>query len=387
MVVVDASSGLIIAARELDRRWYPASLTKLLTLTAAFDALDSGSLSPHQSLTVSARAAAQPPTKLGLRAGESISVDDAIRAVAVISANDASVVLAEAIGGTEATFVGRLNALAHELGLTRTQLRNASGLPGPDQWTTARDMARLALALAARHPSRMAVFSQRTVTFRGRNRASHNRAQRLVGGGAGLKTGFTCDAGYNVVLRTHREESSRIAVVLGARSRYARDVYAQALITRPVSDPSNGPPLRSVWGAPSPSPAHPPRRLLGRACHPPTAWRPITRQTSIEGWGIFLGNYADRAKAAKAAGNTHTLLHAGLTGQGDWGRGAVGDLKRRLKAALLSRTVGAQPTWKLLMTGLTPREAGSACKELARHDRLCAAQSPARMAMTGYPNQ
>ena len=338
MVVVEAPSGRIIAAREADRRWYPASLAKLLTLTATFDALDEGKLTPDQILPVSARAAAQPPTKLGLRAGQTIEVKEAIRAVAVVSANDAAVVLAEAIGGTEPEFVKGLNGLARKLGLVRTRLRNASGLPGPGQWTTARDMARLALVLGARHAERLSVLR------------------------AGRKTGFTCDAGYNVVLRT----SERVAVVLGAHSRSARDTYARGLVRR------NAPTVNtsSVWATPAVSTPLPPRRLGPGTCHPKPSWRPVTHQTKITGWGIFLGNYADQQHARDAANHTRALLPV-----------------TPIVPTLLPRQVGERPTWKLLMTGLSAADAGRACRQLNGKAQLCIAQSPARMAMTGYPNQ
>lgn len=227
-IIVDANSLDILHARQIDAPRHPASLTKIMTLYLTFDALETGQLSLDQAVQTSAHAARTPPGKMGLRRAETIDIDTLIQAVAVTSANDAAVVLAEAVGGTEPQFVGLMNATAASLGMRRTTFRNAHGLPDDDQVTTARDMAKLAIATRERFPQYYHYFGQ--THFRGR--ASTNKLLNERPDVDGFKTGYTAASGYNLVISAIQDEARIIGVVLGGASSGSRNSHMSDLIDR-----------------------------------------------------------------------------------------------------------------------------------------------------------
>ncbi len=229
-IVVDDATGAVLYARRADRAIYPASLTKLMTLYLTFEALREGRLRLDQKLPVSRRAARQPASRLGLRAGDRIRVRDAILALTVKSANDVAVVLAEALAGSERAFARRMTEKARALGLTRTRFRNASGLPHRAQTTTARDMARLARRLVHDFPEYYRFFSQRSFRFRGRVYRSTNRLLGRYAGVDGLKTGYIRASGYNLVASAVRDGRRIVAVVIGGRTARARDREMRRLL-------------------------------------------------------------------------------------------------------------------------------------------------------------
>uniref|UniRef100_UPI0035C968CE D-alanyl-D-alanine carboxypeptidase family protein n=1 Tax=uncultured Sphingomonas sp. TaxID=158754 RepID=UPI0035C968CE len=229
-LLVDASSGRILYARLPDAPHRPASLTKMMTLYLAFDALDAGMLRLDDAVAISRNAARQPPSKLGLVAGETLSVRTAIKAMAVHSANDVAVALAERLGGSERAFADAMTAKARRLGMTQTSFANASGLTNPGNRTTARDMTTLALALLHNHPRDYPVFATRSVVWRSRRIASHDHLLGKVDGVDGIKTGYTVDAGYNIATSAKRHGLRIVAVVLGAKSLQARDVRVANLV-------------------------------------------------------------------------------------------------------------------------------------------------------------
>src|SRR5262249_28132060 len=188
-IVVDADSGTVLESVAPTARWYPASLTKVMTVYLAFEEIEAGRLKLDEELTVSAHAAEQPATKLGLRAGRKITVKNTILAIILRSANDAAVELAERIGGREEAFAERMTAKAKELGMSRTVFRNASGLPDPEQVTTARDMAVLAKALLENYPQYYHFFSTTSFTFGGRTFGTINGILSRYEGADGIKTG------------------------------------------------------------------------------------------------------------------------------------------------------------------------------------------------------
>jgi D-alanyl-D-alanine carboxypeptidase len=230
--VWDITSGKVLFSKNADERRYPASLTKMMTLYVLFEELEAGRFNTRTPLAVSARAAAQVPTKLGLKAGESIAVEDAIKALVTKSANDAAVVIAEAVSGSEASFAVRMTRTARELGMKSTQFRNASGLPDPRQYTTARDMMLLGAALQVRFPRYYAYFKTRAFTFRGRTIRGHNRLIGSLQGVDGIKTGYIRASGFNVVTSLRRGHRKLVAVVMGGRSARSRDEHMSALLTR-----------------------------------------------------------------------------------------------------------------------------------------------------------
>jgi D-alanyl-D-alanine carboxypeptidase len=231
-IVIDAETGQVIHAENADRQAYPASLTKMMTLYLTFEALDLGKLKLHQKLPVSRRAAGMAPSKLGLRRGQSITVQDAIMALITKSANDAAVVVAEAIGGTESEFAVLMTNKARALGMNSTTFRNASGLPNKGQLTTARDMARLAQALQRHFPEYYKLFSTRSFSYKGRSYPNHNRLLRTYKGTDGVKTGYTHASGYNLVASVVRGDRRLIAVVFGGKTSRSRDKHMMKLLDR-----------------------------------------------------------------------------------------------------------------------------------------------------------
>lgn len=239
-IVVDAQTGQVLLAHHPDARAHPASLTKLMTLYLTFERLHDGSLHLDQRLRVSRHAARQQPTKLFLRAGSEISVQSAILGIVTESANDAAVVLAEGIGGSEWKFAQLMNAKARELGMTRTSFYNASGLPNRRQWTTARDMSRLALALLHDYPDYYHFFGVRAFEFHGRTVYGHDYLLERYPGTDGLKTGYIHSAGFNLVTSVVRENRRLVGVVLGGRTARARDNEMIALLNRGFAEPTTG---------------------------------------------------------------------------------------------------------------------------------------------------
>ncbi|MGH6621908.1 MAG: D-alanyl-D-alanine carboxypeptidase family protein, partial [Alphaproteobacteria bacterium] len=217
-IVVDFETGRVLHAVNPDVRNYPASLTKMMTLYMAFEAIEKGRLKMSQALPVSARAAAARPSKLGLTPGSTISAHDAILAMMTKSANDAAVVVAEALGKTEHKFSQMMTRKAHELGMDRTNFRNASGLPNRRQLSTARDMATLAKHLLTDFPEKYRLFSTPEFEYDGRRYRNHNALLESYPGVDGVKTGYTNASGYNLVASAKRNGHRIIGVVFGGKS-------------------------------------------------------------------------------------------------------------------------------------------------------------------------
>jgi D-alanyl-D-alanine carboxypeptidase len=254
-IVVDANSDDILYTRQADTLRYPASLTKMMTLYMTFEALESGELALDQVLTASSRAARQAPSKLELRTDDKILVDDAIRAVVTKSANDAAVVLAEQIGGSEKEFARLMTEKAHALGMSRTTFKNASGLPNPGQRTTARDLATLGIALKRDFPQYFTYFATPNFTWAGVTYPNHNKLLTQYEGTTGLKTGYTSASGFNLAASVSREGHDLVAVVLGGRSARARDQHMMQLLDVQFARLKSGGPLVADAG---PAPASPP---------------------------------------------------------------------------------------------------------------------------------
>jgi D-alanyl-D-alanine carboxypeptidase len=229
-IVVDANSGAVMQATNADSPRHPASLTKIMTLYLLFERLEAGKIKMSTEMPVSAHAAAQSPSKLGLKPGQTIQVATAIRAIVTKSANDVAVVLAEALAGSEPEFAKWMTAKAHALGMTHTTYHNASGLPDDRQITTARDQAILGRAIQDRFPEYYRYFSTRTFAFRGKLIRNHNHLLGKVDGVDGIKTGYIHDSGFNIVVSVRRDGRHIIAVVFGGRTARARDARVRDLI-------------------------------------------------------------------------------------------------------------------------------------------------------------
>ena len=229
-IVVDAESGTVLHAANADTRNYPASLTKMMTLFLTFEALERGEITLDKRLRISHRAAGQPASKVGLKEGETISLDEAIRAIAIKSANDAATVVAEALGGTEIKFAQKMTERAHQLGMKHTSFRNATGLPNRRQLSTARDMAILAQALLDRFPQYYGYFSEASFQYKGKLFRNHNALLDEYDGADGIKTGYIRASGFNLVASAERDGIRLIGVVFGGRTADRRDHQMQRLL-------------------------------------------------------------------------------------------------------------------------------------------------------------
>ena len=217
-IVIDAESGEVIHETEAAQKWYPASLTKVMTLYMTFAALEAGKLHLDDMLTVSHHAAIQPKSRLGLRKGQKISVEHAIMAVATRSANDAAVTLAEHLGGSESHFGHLMTQQAHHMGMSSSSFVNASGLPDEHQISSARDLAILSSALIKHYPEYYRIFSSTEFHYKGQVLPNTNRILKTYPDADGLKTGFTCGSGYNLIASAKRNGHRLVGVLLGAHS-------------------------------------------------------------------------------------------------------------------------------------------------------------------------
>ena len=229
-IVIDAASGEVLFSRHADSRRYPASLTKMMTLYLTFEALSQGKVHADDVLTVSQQAAAQPPSKLGLGAGQTITLDDAMRATAVRSANDMAVAIAEHIGGSESRFATLMTAKAQQLGMTQTRYFTANGLPDARQTTSARDQAILARAIMRDFPQYYKYFGLHDWAYNGRSYRNTNGLLPTGNGYDGMKTGYTNASGYNLAASAVRDGRRLITVVLGGRSSASRNAHVAELM-------------------------------------------------------------------------------------------------------------------------------------------------------------
>ncbi|WP_068877512.1 MULTISPECIES: D-alanyl-D-alanine carboxypeptidase [unclassified Phenylobacterium] len=229
-IVVDAKTGEVLYAKRADAPRYPASITKVMTLYLAFEALASGKIQLDDPVVFSPRASAQAPTKLGIRAGDSITVEQAMQGMVTRSANDAAVALAEKLGGTEQRFATLMTLRAQELGMSNTNFANPHGLPDSRNLSTARDLAILSRAVMRDYPQYYRLFSTKNFAFRGQNIRNHNGLLYTMDGVDGLKTGFTNASGFNLAVSAVRDNRRLIAIVLGGPTVATRNKVAEGLL-------------------------------------------------------------------------------------------------------------------------------------------------------------
>lgn len=260
-LVMDAETGRVLYARSGDAARAPASLTKIMTLYLVFDQIKAGRLKLTDEITFSANAAAQKPTKLGLKKGGTLTVEQAIYALVIQSANDVAVAVAEHLGGNEQQFARMMTQRARDLGMKRTTFRNASGLPAAGQITTARDMAILSRAVMRNHPALYRYFSATEFTFRGRTIKTHNRVLTSLNGANGIKTGYTRASGFNLTTSAERNGKRLIGVVLGGDTGKARDDEMKTMLEAWFKQLERRPNLVASYGsgsavasAPAPQP-------------------------------------------------------------------------------------------------------------------------------------
>ncbi|MDO9459504.1 MAG: D-alanyl-D-alanine carboxypeptidase family protein [Alphaproteobacteria bacterium] len=362
-IIVDAESGAVLHAENAELRNIPASLTKMMTLYLTFEAIRTGRLTLDTKIPVSRHAAEQPPTKLNLRSGSSIRVEDAILAAVTKSANDATTVLAEAVGGTEWAFARKMTEKASTLGMTRTQFRNSTGLPDAQQVTTARDMVILAQALYSHFPERSHYFS--TTEFRwGKNRYhNHNRLLGTYRGVDGIKTGYTNASGFNLVTSVRRDGRHIYAVVMGGQTSYSRDQQMRKLLDRTfakITPNGASAPLR-VASASLPKGAGVKSAVV--PVRPPKKPDVAKTATSAKQWGVQVGTFQARSRAHERARQA-TLVAPSL-----------------LKPATVSIQKVTQPTrtlYRAVLLGLTEKTARRTCQILESKNFQCLPVPPSR---------
>ena len=397
-IILDATSGRELSSDQPDQLRHPASLTKLMTIYLTFSALDSGRLSLGDGLPVSINALNAPPTKMGLPPGGTVSVRDATMALVTRSANDAAVVLAEALGGDEPSFAQMMTSKARQLGMSQTVFRNASGLPNREQVTTARDMARLAFALMRDFPHYYPVFSVQSWPYRGRSLENHNRMLGSYEGADGLKTGYTNASGFNLVMSAMRDNRRLIGVVMGGDSAGQRDrmmamlmdqgfasaatmrLSAWTNIRKPPSArytsanfdpglviPESTPRLATASAAPlagftaaAPPPAPPPpatQRVAGPAVPPPAEGSVAPNGPPIGSWVIQVGSFNDPQAAQLALERASSTL-----------------VDMRTVTAAVDEVQMANKTFhRARLTNLSQAQAVDGCKRLEKKKIYCSA--------------
>lgn len=233
--ILDANTGAVLHQDDADEQRHPASLTKMMTLYLTFETLEQGRMSMASKVTISQEAASAAPSKLDLEPGEQLTVREAILALITKSANDVAVALAEKIGGNQQNFVRLMNAKARELGMNKTHFENASGLPDPDQITTARDMVTLGLRLQDDFPQHYPMFATRSFTYAGASHRNHNTLMNNFAGIDGIKTGYTRASGFNLVSSVRRSGRHVVGAVFGGSSAASRNAEMRVLLTRALT--------------------------------------------------------------------------------------------------------------------------------------------------------
>lgn len=392
-IIVEAESGTPIYAVGADEGRYPASLTKMMTLLLLFEAVDHGRLTMDTALRVSGEAASQPPTKLGLDAGETIRVRDVILALITKSANDAAVVAAEGLAGSEDRFAQQMTQRAHQLGMHNTFFYNASGLPDNRQVTTARDLATLARVLIRNYPHHYGNFAVESFTYAGVVHRNHNHLMEWYEGVDGLKTGYTRASGYNLAASAERDGKRLIAVVLGGRSGPGRDREMARLLNLGFERVGDGTPLRSAsFVAPAPERrvvAEPePQRTAAVAAAPAGGRKSIVIDHAKKPT-VAAATTKARAEPPAAKGRAKTVqrpswgVQVGVFSKREDARRVAAQAAKRAPKALSHASIQVAPTelrtgtaYRAQLVGLNQQQASQACDLLERHRQPCLTLSP-----------
>jgi D-alanyl-D-alanine carboxypeptidase len=337
-IVIDAADDTVLSAVNADELRHPASLTKMMTLYMAFEALRDRRITLQQNVPVSGHAAAMAPSKLGLVPGTHITVEQAILGLVTKSANDAAAALGELLGGDEDSFGQMMTLRARALGMSRTVFRNASGLPDPDQVTTARDLATLGRRLVRDFPSEYRWFSIPNFTWHGQTIFNHDRMLQTYPGADGIKTGYIEASGHNLVTSAVRGEVRLIGVVLGAASNPERDAHMAYLLDQGFE-------RLEAPGSPRIA-SHTP------ALVPVANAAPAPRRLQAARWSVQVGSFATESAARQAANLAQRYVDDG-------------DVR------LESVPQHGHTSWRALITGLSQPEAHQACTALARNRMPC----------------
>jgi D-alanyl-D-alanine carboxypeptidase len=344
-IIVDAGTGEVLESANPDAPRHPASLAKLMTLYMVFEAVRDRRINMDELVPVSAHAASMEPSKLGLTPSTRITVEQAILGLVTKSANDAASALGEMLGGSEDRFATMMTLRARALGMSHTTFTNASGLPDPDEWSSARDLAILARRLIQDFPGYYHYFSQHSFMFAGRTVFNHDRMLEAYPGADGMKTGYTEASGHNLVTSAQRSGVRLIGVVLGASSNPERDAHMAALLNAGF-ERLDVPVERHTTVVASRLPS-----LIATA-HAATLAEVTPHGRVVTAWGIQVGSFPTEQAARDAA------AHARKTAEGG-------------EARVEQTTLRGHPAWRAQVVGLTASEAQSTCSALTRHRAAC----------------
>ena len=384
-IVINADTGRVMYARNADAMRYPASLTKIMTLYLLFEEIKSGRMDMDSRIGVSKLAASRSPSKLYLKPGQSISAEQAIYALVTKSANDVATAVAEAISGTERSFAKRMTRKARALGMRKTVFKNASGLPHSQQKTTARDMARLVVAMRRDFPRLYRYFSTQSFNWKGRKFGNHNKLLAHYSGTDGIKTGYINASGFNLVASVKRHGVRLIGVVFGGKSSRSRDKHMMKILdaqfkrAKPVTVSAQV----AAVGIPQKLPKSPPKRSnlvkvrrLAKLPLPKEEFLDTPQTVSLsstrarrspedmpvaaidEVWSVQIGSFARRVNAHRAAAKARRM---------------VDNVLGMTPARLTLVTNGEMPLWRVRFHDLDETQARSACAALFAEGSPCIA--------------
>ena len=380
-IVIEEVSGRVLFSRNAEHLRYPASLTKIMTLYLLFEDIEAGHLTLKSRIPVSSTAAGRSPSKLYLKPGQSISVEQAIYALVTKSANDVATALAEKLSGTERKFAQRMTRKAQALGMKRTVFKNASGLPNRRQKSTARDMAKLAVAMRRDFPHFFKYFSTRSFNWQGRKFVNHNKLLSKYSGTDGIKTGYIDASGFNLVATVERNGVRLIGVVFGGKTSHSRDRHMMKILNNQFERVKTTRTMEASLGVPTTLPKAPPERTQGLPTSLPAS-KTVKRHIVVEkpedfidldvislanrsrvtttSWSVQIGSFAQRFNAHRAAIVARRMAD-GVLGM--------------TPANLFLVTGGEIPLWRVRFNDLNENQARAACAALfsARHPCIAVA--------------
>lgn len=384
-IVIEEDSGRVLFARNADKLRYPASLTKIMTLYLLFEDIEAGRMTMKSRIPVSKVAAGRSPSKLYLKPGQSISAEQATYALVTKSANDVATAIAEKLAGTERKFAKRMTRKARALGMNRTTFRNASGLPHSKQRSTARDMARLAIAMRHDFPQYFKYFSTKSFNWKGRKFGNHNKLLSKFSGTDGIKTGYINASGFNLVATVKRNNVRLIGVVFGGKTSRSRDAHMMDILARQFKRIKPAQARQQLAALPKKLPTAAPSRVsdtpeimskpkqitvkrLADAMpddDTPEFLQTLSQTASLSAvpddvsqWSVQIGNFAQRVNAHKAAIRARRMADQvlGMT-----------------PAHLTLVTRGEMPLWRVRFNDLDESQARSACAALFAEGSPCIA--------------
>ena len=354
--IINENTKRVYYTANADTRNYPASLTKIMTLYMIFDALKTKKISMNTKFKVSRRATRQPPSKLNLSAGSSISVKHAILALITKSANDVATVVAENLGKSERNFARLMTKKAKKLGMKRTTFKNASGLPNRGQLSTARDMATLGMAIRKNHSGFFKLFKTKSFIYKGTRYSNHNNLLGSYSGTDGIKTGYTHASGFNLVASVERNGQRIIGVVFGGKKARSRDKHMIKLLNRYFKTNASKPLVRIAKA--SELPKNRPKIIVAEKNVknfkvPPNVINTLLLDRTNDDWFIQIGAFTNRLNAHKAARNARNVVPEQL-----------GNLPASLSKISKVNNNNTEYLWRVRFIELAENQARSVCAEL-----------------------